>query len=64
MTTYWVVATLVTCAAAQPYPTTQPCRMIENSYFGGHTIFLTKEECLAYTQGTTRRSCVEMHEEK
>jgi hypothetical protein len=39
--------------------------MSQNSYLGGHTIFLKKEECLAAIEGGTgRRSCVEVHEEK
>lgn len=59
MTTYWVIALLVMCA--QPDDTITPCRMISNSYLGGHELFLKKEECLEHAKGSPRWSCVEVH---
>jgi hypothetical protein len=53
---YWVVALLVTCVA--PDGNTAPCRIIENSIMDNSTIFLTEEKCLAYVEGSKRRTCV------
>jgi hypothetical protein len=60
--TYWVLALLVTCVGQSDE--LYQCRMIENSYLGGHTIFLKKEQCLAEANKNSRWSCVGVHEEK
>lgn len=59
--TVWVIAVLVTCAA--PDGSLQPCRMILNSYLGGHTMYLRKKQCLAEVEDSNRRTCVETREE-
>lgn len=58
----WVLALLVTCV--MPDGNTHSCRVIENSIYLGHSVFLKKEDCLADIEGSLRRTCVEMRKEQ
>lgn len=62
MMIYWVIAIAVSCV--MPNGDIEPCQMIQNSYLGGHTIFLRKEDCLKDIGDTKRLSCIEIREAK